>query len=286
MVLRRELSDWPGAVESVWPMLEEDSLCELRDGVPPDSHALRVSSGLLDGELAGSAFVRNARILLRAAAEEGEGLRVTASGTLSLASVARMRAETAWPDMEAQDHFRDGTRYREQDIWEVRLLRAMVQDAGLVKPGTRALEPTVLGRRMLEPGSLGALQALLFQALFWRTDLSLSMGWLVRRALGRWPQHDIGPILWALSGVAGEWHGADTLVVSCTDPQTPAPHGLTGWPAPLFASRVLFPLCWFGVMEWREIQDMHDVRRWRKTALFDRMLSFDVRLADGRPGGH
>ena len=42
---------------------------------------------------------RNATVLLRAAAEEGEGLRVTASGTLSLASVARMRTETAWPNM-------------------------------------------------------------------------------------------------------------------------------------------------------------------------------------------
>ncbi|MYK32443.1 MAG: hypothetical protein F4051_12225 [Boseongicola sp. SB0670_bin_30] len=103
------------------------------------------------------------------------------------------------------------------------------------------------------------------------------MGWLVRRVPGRWPQHDIGPILWALSGVAGEWHGADTLVVSCTDPEIPAPHDFKAWPA---------PLCWFGVMEWREIQDMHDVRRWRKTALFDRMLSFDVRLADGRRGVH
>lgn len=147
-----------------------------------------------------------------------------------------------------------------------------------------ALEPTALGRRMLEPGSLGALQAQLFRALFWRTDLSLFMGWLFRRVPGRWQQHDIGPIRWALSSVVGEWHGADTLVVSCTDPETPAPHGLIGWPAPLFASRVLVPLCWFGVMEWREIQDMHDVRRWRKTALFDRMMSFDVRLADGRPG--
>ena len=286
MVLRRELSDWPGAVESVWPMLEEDSLCELRDGEPPDSHALRLSSDLADGELAGSAFARNATVLLRAAAEEGEGLRVTASGTLSLASVARMRAETDWPDMWATEHFRKGTRYRERDIWELHLLRAMVQDAGLVEPGARALEPTALGRRMLEPGSLGALQALLFQAFFWRADLSLFVGWLGQRVPGRWPQEDIGAVLWALSGVAGEWHGADTLVVSCTDPETPAPHGFRAWPAPLFVSRVLVPLCWFGVMEWREIQDMHDVRRWRKTALYDRLLSFDVRLADGGRRGH
>ena len=43
---------------------------------------------------------------------------------------------------------------------------------------------------------------------------------------------------------------------------------------------------WFGVMEWREMQEMFDVRRWRKTALFDRFLSFDVRLAERSPFGH
>ena len=34
------------------------------------------------------------------------------------------------------------------------------------------------------------------------------------------------------------------------------------------------------------MQEMFDVRRWRKTGLFDRLLSFNVRLADSRPGGH
>ena len=286
MILRRELSDWPGVVESVLPMLDAESLRALRACAPPDNPALRVSSDLGDGELAGSAFARNAAVLLRAAAGEDEGLQVTATGTLSLASVARMRAETAWPDMEATEHFRDGTRYRERDIWELHLLRVIAQEAGLVRRGARVLEPTVLGRRMLEAGNLGTLQALLFQALFWRTDLSLIVGWLARRVPGRWPQDDIGAVLWALSGVAGEWHGADTLALACTDPGNPAPQGFLGRPALLFVSRVLVPLCWFGVMEWREIQDMHDVRRWRKTALFDRLLSFDVRLADRRPRGH
>lgn len=116
-------------------------------------------------------------------------------------------------------------------------------------------------RRIQEEGNLRAHQALLFQALFWRTELSLSVGWPGRHVPRRWPQDDIGAVLWALSGVAGEWHGADTLAVSCTDPGTPMPQGLSGWPA---------PLCWFGVMEWREIEDnMHDVR-----------------LADSRLGGH
>ncbi|MCY4459277.1 MAG: hypothetical protein OXC26_02575 [Albidovulum sp.] len=48
--------------------------------------------------------------------------------------------------------------------------------------------------------------------------------------------------------------------------------------------RVLVPLCWFGVKEWSEMQRMHDVRHWRKTGLFDRLLSFDGRAGTDRRG--
>ena len=285
-MLKRELSDWPGGVESVWPLLDDESIRALRAGTPPDSRALRVSSELEEEELAGSAFVGNAMVLLRAVAEGEERLRVTSNGTLSLASVARMRAAMTWPDMEATEHFRDGTKYRERDLWELHLLRRMVQEAGLIERGARSFELTALGRRMLEAGNRGALQALLFRVFFWHMDLSLCVGWLARRVPGRWPQNDIAVVLWALAGVADEWQSADTLAVSCTDPENAAPHGYRGRPAMLFVSRVLVPLCWFGVMEWREMQEMFDVRRWRKTGLFDRLLSFSVRLADSRRGGH
>ncbi len=127
MTVRRELSDWPGVVESVWPMLDPESLQALREDDPPGNGALRVSPGLDAEELSGSAFVANAMVLLCMAAEGGGGLRATSNGTLSLASVARMRAETAWPDMEATEHFRDGTMYREGDVWELRLLRMTVR---------------------------------------------------------------------------------------------------------------------------------------------------------------
>ena len=162
----------------------------------------------------------------------------------------------------------------------------LVQEAGLIERGARSLELTAPGRSILDAGSWGALQALLFRVFFWHMDLSLFVGWLVRRVPGRWPQNDIGVVLWALAGVAAEWQSADTLAVSCTDPENPVPHGYRGRPAMLFVSRVLVPLCWFGVIEWREMKEMFDVRRWRKTGLFDRLLSFNVRLADGRPHWH
>ena len=110
MAFRRELSDWPGVVESVWPMLDPESLQALREDDPPGNDALRVSLGLDAEDLSGSAFVANAMVLLRMAVEGDGGLQATSNGTLSLASVARMRAETAWPNMEAVEHFREGTK--------------------------------------------------------------------------------------------------------------------------------------------------------------------------------
>ena len=53
----------------------------------------------------------------------------------------------------------------------------------------------------------------------------------------------------------------------------------------MFVGRVLGPLRWFGLLEYRGPAETFEVG-WRKTALFDRFLSFDVRLAKERVTGH
>ena len=68
-MLKRELSDWPSGVESVWTLLDAESIRALRARTPLDSRALRVSVEFEEAELAGSAFVSNAMVLLRAVAE-------------------------------------------------------------------------------------------------------------------------------------------------------------------------------------------------------------------------
>ena len=54
----------------------------------------------------------------------------------------------------------------------------------------------------------------------------------------------------------------------------------------LFAVRILGPLRWFGLVECREPGGFRESRCWRKSALFDRFLSFDVQLSDSRAAGH
>ena len=65
---------------------------------------------------------------------------------------------------------------------------------------------------------------------------------------GRWPQDDIGVILWGLSNVAGEWQSVDTLraLTAVRDDAVARMH----WNAEgsMFVSRVLGLLRWFGLL--------------------------------------
>ena len=99
-------------------------------------------------------------------------------------------------------------------------------------------------------------------------------------------QGDIGAVLWSISAVAADWQNAATLTALCTIPDDTMPTtAQQNRAATMLARHILDPLRWFGLLEYRGPEVSVDVR-WRKTALFDRFLSFDVRLADGRTRGH
>ena len=157
-----DVSDWPGGLAPVWTLLEQDSVRAL--GAEPNAAdgALRFASDLDDGELAQSVFVRNALVLLKAMGAK-ETMWISSSGNcLTKNCVTRLRGLISWPGLEATEHFRTGKTYREQDVWELHLLRVLVEQAGLIRPGGLWFELTPLGRAMLEPGRRGTLQALLF----------------------------------------------------------------------------------------------------------------------------
>ena len=158
--------------------------------------------------------------------------------------------------------------------------RRALGEALIVRGGAAA----ALSDRRLDLGA-PALQALLFRHLYWHANLSQFVETFPRGLPGGWPQHDIGVILWGLSNVAGEWQSADTLrtLTAVRDGSVAGLH----WNAEgtMFAGRVLGPLRWFGLLEYRGPPETAEVG-WRKTALFDRFLSFDVRRSQERGTGH
>ena len=280
-----DVSAWPGGLDPVRELLDRESMLALGEEPSEDNRALRLATDLTEAELASSAFVRNALILLGEIGGEN-AVWMTDDGRLNKASVARMRALMSWPGMEATEHFRAGKSYYEQLVGELHLLRSVTNMAGLIKPGGLWFELTPLGRRMLEPGSRGALQALLFRQAFWHRDLSAFVSGRPRNLPGWWPQGDIGAVLWSISAVGADWQNVATLTALCTVPDDTMPTAAHWDPAAtMFARHILDPLRWFGLMEYRGPEVSSDVR-WRKTALFDRFLSFDVRFAENRTKGH
>ena len=279
-----EMSDWPGGVEPVWTVLEAESMEALRAEPLTDNPALRLAADLPDEAFAESAFVRNALIALQRINDEFLP-RLNLKGHFGRDMVAAMREAMTWPGMEATEQYRAGKTLREGDVWELHLLHRLMDLAGLIEGRAVLCQLTALGREMLEPGRRGALQALLFRHLYWHANLSQFVETLPRGLPGRWPQDDIGVILWGLSNVVGEWQSADTLrtLTTARDDSVAGLH----WNAEgtMFAGRVLGPLRWFGLLEYHGPPERFEVG-WRKTALFDRFLSFDVQLCQERGTGH
>ena len=280
-----DVSAWPGGLEPVRKLLDRESVLALGNEPSAEDSALRLATDLTEAELAGSAFARNALILLEQIGGE-ETVWATSDGRLNKASVARMRELMSWPGMEATEQYRAGKTYYEQLVGELHLLRSVAKMAGLIEAGVMWFGLTPLGRMMLESGNRGALQALLFRQAFWHSDLSQHVSGRPRKLPGWWPQGDIGAVLWSISAVAADWQNADTLTALCTVPDDRMPTAAQrNRAATMLARHILDPLRWFGLVEYRGPEVSFDVR-WRKTALFDRFLSFDVGFANGRTKGH
>ena len=279
-----EMSDWPGGVEPVWALLEPESARALRAEPAADNPTLRLAADLPDEAFGESAFVRNALIALELIAKEFLP-SLTEKGQFGRDMVASMREAMTWPGMEATEQYRAGKALHEGHLWELHLLHRLMELAGLMDGRPLLGQLTPLGHEMREAGRRGGLQALLFRHLFWRADLSEFVETFPRGLPGRWPQDDIGVILWGLSNVAGEWQSVDTLraLTTVRDDAVAKMH----WNAEgsMYVGRVLGPLRWFGLLEYRGPPDSAEVG-WRKTALFDRFLSFDVRLAQERGASH
>ena len=85
--------------------------------------------------------------------------------------------------------------------------------------------------------------------------------------------------------MAEDWQNAAALTALCTIPDDEIPETRRMLASTMFVWRILWPLRWFGLLESRGPEETWDVA-WRKSGLFDRFLSFDVRLSDNRGSGH
>ena len=270
-----QVRQWLGGIEPAWTLLTLDRLRALRQEPSAVQTAVRIANDLNANEVGASPIARNTLILVRQAVGRA-GLPLTATGNLSRAAVAEMRKLIEWPDYDQADAFRFNKVINEPDFLPLHVVRQLAQAATLVRAQRGKLVATPLGKSMLSNARQRSLLAILFHLAFWHLDL----GYFGRGLLGSWPQADAGIVLWSLSVSANDWQTSEQLTRLCTIPE-PAMFSGT-WDRTLYAMevRILRSLLWFGLVEYRseEIPDNRFAERhyYRKAALFDRLLGFDI----------
>ena len=276
---------WLGGVESAWTLLTIESMNALRREPSKENRALVLANDLTIAETAESAVTRNIIVLMRRAAERG-GLKLTATGNLSRSVVAEMVELFEWPDFRRAEAFAFHKVVNEPDFLPLFFVRHIAQVAKLVRPYRGALKPTRLGQDMLMEPQQRALQAILVHVTFWHADV----GYLGRGMHGSWPQCDIGLLLWSLSVAATDWQTPEMLSRLCTVPVNGVLNASWDTGSMMMEARILRPLLWFGLLEHRREEipgTLHGSRHfYRKSPLFDRFVSFDVRLERPATVGH
>ena len=269
--------EWLGGVVPAWTLLDPASFNTLRRERAAPETAIRLRTDVTKADLPDSILVRNTIILLRHAVEHG-GLGLTATGNLTRAVVAEMIPRMEWPGFDKADMYRFNKVINEPDFAPLHIVRLNALSARLLRVSRGKLVSTKSGREGLLPEQQGFLFVQLLLAILWRKGLSgFSHG-----ILGDWPQSDIGIVLWSISVSATDWQSTGALARLCTIPINGVLEADWDVASTALEARFLRPLLWLGLVEHRQ-ESIPGARYgnyhyYRKTALFDRSVEFQVTL--------
>ena len=271
-----EVKAWLGGIEPAWTLLDRDSFVALHQPPMTPGSAVQLARDLTPGEMAQSAVASNLAIFLRAATA-APGLKLTAAGNLSRSVVAEMIELFNWPNFDKAQLFRLNKVVNEYDFWPLFFIRQLAEAMRFLRKSKGHVRTSPVGRASLDEANLSALQALLFPVTMWHIDLS-DFG---RGLHGRWPQGDVGVVLWSLSVAASDWQSPERLTRMCTIPTRSVLAAEWDSSSMMMEARILRTLQWFGLLDHKreavDGQRFGERHFYRKTELFNRFLSFNVK---------
>lgn len=232
----------------------------------------RLNEALDASDLAATCVVPNARILM--AELDGEGAKLTAKGNLNRKLVESLVDRFHWRGYSPADVWGMNKVVNEFDYTPALYLHAVLKLAGLARTEKGFLKLTRKGRTLLPEQAAGQLQAALLRTTFTRYNTAF----LDRYDMPETFAWQISLILFLIGRFNDDWHPADALMRSVAIPQeTAAEPRFPDWPWRTFEVRVLRYLRWFGLIEEKQAaanDDWGQPNLYRKTRLYDRMLSF------------
>lgn len=210
----------------------------------------------------------------------GPGIKLTEAGRFNGAFAEEMLDSMIWPDLGAEGIRAVCKVINETDVPPLHQLRVLIEFAGLTRKHKGHLRLARGARQLLEPEATGKLSALLFRTLFTRFNLA----YLDRSVMGIHLQRHAPLTLYMISREAEAWIAPAELQQRVVAPDDEMLHASQSLRVLVFESRILDPLTWLGLLERREQPGRAEGRRdsaVRKTALFDRFLSFHLPAAHG-----
>jgi hypothetical protein len=233
----------------------------------------RLNASLPAADIAATTVVPNARILMT---DLIDGAKLTAAANLNRRLVESLVDRLHWTGVDPAEVREFYKVINEQDYVPALYLHAILRASGMARKNKNVLKLTKTGKLFLDQNQSGQLQVTLFQATFAKYNLA----YLDRFMLPEYFGQQIGLTLYLISLFCTDWRPPEEILQTTTIPYEPdAPPIYPGLPASAFQARVLRYLLWFGLMERTPLIANDNLgRRWRyrKTPLFDRMLSFKV----------
>lgn len=233
-----------------------------------------LNEALTIDDLAATSVVPNARILM--AELDGAGAKLTAKGNLNRKLVEFLVDRFRWQGYPAE-RIRDMNKVvNEEDYTPALYLHAVLKLGGMARTEKGFLKLTKKGKALLAEEAAGKLQAALLRTTFTRYNPAF----LDRYDMKEIFSWQISLILYLIGQFNDDWRPADALMRSVTIPcEEAADPRFPERPYRAFEARVLRYLRWLGLIEEKQAAANDDWRQpkfYRKTALFDRMLTFRI----------
>jgi hypothetical protein len=245
-----------------------------------ENSPLQLSESLTAEELAGSAFLANARTFLSALLET-DGTPATAAGNLKRAFVADMLETMRFEDGYLDDLFRMNKVVNEEDVGTLHVLRVNLEVGGLLKRRKGRFALTRKGKALAKPEETGHLFAHLFRTYFGEFNIAYRSRGPDDFSL----QRAVPLLLWQIGARAQEWISLRELALRILprSPSTPpSDEGPRWWPEESDLHWwVLRPLKEFGLLEMRDLRPEDTWHRrpqeiqLRTTSLFQAFLRFE-----------